>query len=121
MQPRFVSSPGLLATVKSGEGVSKHPVELAVKSELLIFDDLGQVGRTEFDRELVYEIVSARYEGNRPTLFTSNVSPDRLGERLGGALGSRIYECTEVVVLTASDYRRERSVGARSPTVTGVK
>lgn len=106
--PHFVSCAELIDQVKGGDKFDSAPIGRAKGAELLLLDDVGQVGRTEFDRELIFGIFASRYEKNRPTLITSNLPPERLEDRLGGAFVSRIYECCEVAVLTASDYRKVR-------------
>lgn len=104
--PHFVSAATLAHQVKQGEKLDMRPVTGAIRPNLLILDDIGQTGRTEFDRELIYRIVSERYEGQKPTICTSNLTESKLAESLGGALVSRLYEMTEMAVLTASDYRK---------------
>lgn len=107
--PHFCSAAHLAATVKSGDGLNMAPVNAAVSASLLVLDDLGQTGRTEFDREIVYRIVSERYERRRPLIATSNLTDARLADVLGGALVSRLYEMAEMAVLTASDYRKAQA------------
>lgn len=108
---RFVGEAGLLARVRAGTErrvVDMAPVEEAARAELLVYDDLGQVGdATPFGRGVIYELVQARYEAGRPTIMTSNAGDVQLRERLGGALVSRLLEMCELVPLTATDYRAE--------------
>ena len=106
VRPRFVSSAGLIRATKGGENLNHRPAENAIAAELLVLDDLGQAGRTDFDRELLYSIVSERYDDGAPIICTSNLPPDRLGDLLGGALASRLYEACKIAFLTATDYRR---------------
>lgn len=105
--PRFVSAATLSHDVKKGEQLDMEPVNQACSAQLLILDDLGQTGRTEFDREIIYRIVSERYEKQKPIVATSNLTEQKLADALGGALVSRLYECTRMAALTASDYRKE--------------
>ena len=109
--PLFVTVGGLIAAVKGGPEFDMKPADRARAAELLVLDDVGQVGRTEFDRELIYSLIADRYEQAVPTLFTSNVPPDRVADSLGGAAVSRLYESTTQVVLNASDYRRHGASG----------
>jgi DNA replication protein DnaC len=111
VRPRFVSSVGLIRDTKGGDKLDHEPVRRAIAAELLVLDDLGQVGRTDFDRELLFSIISERYDAGEPILATSNLPPDRLGDLLGGAFASRLYEACEIVFLTAPDYRKAKRVG----------
>lgn len=110
--PHFVSAATLAHEVKKGEQLDMAPVNTACTVAFLVLDDIGQTGRTEFDRELIYRIVSERYEEQRPIIATSNLTEKKLADTLGGALVSRLYECTRMAALTASDYRKE-SRGAK--------
>ena len=104
----FETAGGLISAVKGGADLDYEPVDRALGAELLVLDDIGQIGRTEFDRELIYSLIAERYEQALPTLFTSNLPVDRLADSLGGAAVSRLYESTTQVVVTASDYRQEK-------------
>ena len=106
--PVFMTAGGLISAVKGGAEFDVEPANRARAAELLVLDDVGQLGRTEFDRELIYSLIAERYEQELPTLFTSNLPPDRLADSLGGAAASRLYESTTQLVVTASDYRRAR-------------
>lgn len=105
-QPLFVTAAGLISAVKGGAEFDREPDNRARAAELLVLDDVAQVSRTEFDRELIFSLIAERYEQALPTLFTSNLPPDRLVDSLGGAAVSRLYESTTQLVVTASDYRK---------------
>lgn len=75
-----------------------------------VLDDLGAERETEWAVETIGLIVAARYEHLRPTIVTSNYSPDDLSERLGdaaqgGRLLSRLCSGAVVLRLAASDRR----------------
>jgi DNA replication protein DnaC len=79
----------------------------AVRADLLVLDDLGQERPTEFARETVFEVIAARYDAEAPMIVTSNLGDAQLRDAYGEALVSRLYESTELVTVTASDYRAE--------------
>lgn len=74
---------------------------------LLLIDDLG-AGRapTEFTEEINFRLVNHRYEKQLPTIFTSNVLPKQLAERVGDRVASRLVEMCDRVVITGTDRRR---------------
>lgn len=113
VKPVFVTAAGLVAAVRAGDGrkLDWSPVEDAVRAELLLLDDLGQENPTPFAREVLYAVVDGRYQARRPTLATSNLGDVQLRDQLGGALVSRLAEMCEPALLTASDYRAERTGG----------
>jgi len=54
----------------------------------------------------LYNLVDARYEAEKFTLFTSNVDPYRaLADLADGRVLSRIKEMCTIIELTGSDYR----------------
>lgn len=110
VEAQFVGAGDLVAQVRSGERLDWKPVERAIGAELLLLDDLGQEVGTEFTRDVVARVLFGRYEAARPTLMTSNLGPQGLGDLFGGAVVSRIREMAQVATLFATDYRaREKS------------
>lgn len=86
------------------------------EADLLIIDDLGKERCTEWTMSELYGIVNDRYEDMRPTIITTNYSPDNLAAALipsGGdrtkidAVVSRLRESCAVIVLDGEDYRKE--------------
>lgn len=119
---RFVSAANLIASVR-GDGNDRKwdwgAADRAVSAELLVLDDVGQEQPTQFSRDVLFRVISGRYEEQRPTILTSNGADAQLEERLGGAAVSRLYEMTEAVVLTAADYRPEILRARRHPQTRG--
>jgi len=87
-----------------------------VKAEVLVLDDLGSVRTTGWGQEMLFYILTTRYNEERVTLVTSNL-PDAKATRLekretlesviGTAIRSRLAEmCLEVRIDDAADYRR---------------
>ena len=62
---------------------------------------------------MMFLVINARYEGMRPTIFTSNYSIQALSKRLGRkgevetaeAIASRLSETTTPIYLTGPDMR----------------
>jgi len=72
---------------------------------LLIIDDIGAEKPTDWVAETFYKIVNVRYEKMLTTIFTSNLSLDKLAEKIGDRVPSRIVEMCEVVKLEGDDKR----------------
>lgn len=93
------------------------------EAELLVLDDLGAGRITAWNREVLHEIIVARYNEMRPLILTTNHpidsepekaasrgapgvdEPLTLKHRLGEPLMSRLYEMCEVVPMCGRDYR----------------
>ena len=74
--------------------------------DLLHIDDLGAEHRTDWVLEQLYSIVNARYQDERSTLITSNLSRDELAEQLGERIVSRLEGCCELLPFYGTDARR---------------
>lgn len=76
-------------------------------ARLLLVDDLGAERKpTEFTEEVNFRLINHRYEHHLPTLFTSNVEPKQLAERLGDRVTSRLAEMCERIAMKGNDRRR---------------
>jgi DNA replication protein DnaC len=74
--------------------------------DLLHIDDLGAEHRTDWVLEQLYSIVNARYQDERATLITSNLSRDELAEQLGERIVSRLEGCCLLLPFYGTDARR---------------
>jgi DNA replication protein DnaC len=74
--------------------------------DILIIDDFGIQKDTEWKQETLYDLVDARYEAERFTIFTSNNNPHKAFKELSqGRILSRIKEMCQVLEMTGDDYR----------------
>ncbi|WP_199572685.1 ATP-binding protein [Streptomyces murinus] len=74
---------------------------------LLLIDDLGAAKVTEFTEDVNFRLVNHRYENQLPTIFTSNVLPKELAERVGDRVASRLIQMCDRVVIQGQDRRRQ--------------
>jgi DNA replication protein DnaC len=85
---------------------------------ILLVDDLGSAKASEWVEEVTYRLINRRYNGCKPSIFTSNyptaaprddhgnlVGPG-LDIVLGERIVSRLAEMTDVVAMTGHDRRR---------------
>ena len=72
---------------------------------VLFIDDIGAEKMTEWVAETFYLILNHRYNEMIPTIFTSNLSPAELSEKLGDRIVSRIVGSCDVVKLDGEDRR----------------
>lgn len=84
------------------------PVEPLIDAELLVIDEVGYRdgagGATEYERETLYRISDARQI--RPTIWTSNLSPDRLEQVYNDRIASRILGSATVLEIIGPDGRK---------------
>jgi DNA replication protein DnaC len=104
----FHTAPELLDRLRPSEiGDRDEWASWAMNAELLVLDDLGAEKATEWARERLFVLVNHRYRRNLPTIYTSNIGPDRLAAHLGDRINSRIVETSEFVLVDGPDYRVE--------------
>lgn len=75
-------------------------------AEILVVDDFGVQRDSEWEQETLYNLVDARYEAEKFTIFTSNGNPRTSFKELSeGRILSRIKEMCRIMELTGKDYR----------------
>lgn len=85
-----------------------------IYANVLVIDDLGKQTSSEWNEKMLHKIINARYEGERPTIITSNYGTEGLTARLthgdsdhtSAPTVSRIREMCGFITITGSDYRR---------------
>jgi DNA replication protein DnaC len=96
-------------------GTSKSEIlQPLLEADLLVLDELGSQKPTPFVFDILYYIINSRYNDEKVTVFTTNYldepkakGEERLEDRIGERLRSRLYEMTDRVVIEAADYRKQ--------------
>lgn len=113
---RFLSVPDWLGSMRGVWGDQEEEAfQRASRCRLLVLDDIGKGKPTEWAIERLFRLVDDRYNGARPTIFTSQYDLGELGERCtvngdaetADAMVSRIYESCKGVVFDGEDLRRK--------------
>jgi len=115
MSVNFVTAAGLvnqLAEARDEKRLLRLQATLA-KVQLLIVDELGYVPLSQTGAELLFEVISQRYERGS-TLITSNLPFEEwtsvLGsERLTGALLDRLTHHVHILEMNGDSYRLKQS------------
>jgi DNA replication protein DnaC len=84
---------------------------------VLVLDELGASKPTDWVRDTMMQIINARYNDRKLTIFTTNYSDvcqnpseESLENRIGTRLRSRLYEMCKTVLVEGEDYRRQFDV-----------
>lgn len=88
------------AFVKDMDGI-----EELIKKEVLIIDDIGAEKPSDWVAETLYYLINSRYENMKTTIFTSNLSLDKLSDRIGDRVVSRIAEMCDIHEIKGADRR----------------
>ena len=103
------------ASFESDEVPSKSELlRPMLEADLLVLDELGSQKPTLFVQDTLYYVINTRYNEERATIFTTNyidrpadAKEEKLEQRIGARLRSRLYEMAQVVDFGSTpDYRR---------------
>ena len=72
----------------------------------LLLDDFGIQRGTDWEMEMLYELVDARYSDNRFTIVTTNQDLDEIQSLSGGRIYSRLSEMCHLVPMNGVDFRK---------------
>ena len=99
LKGRFVTLPGLLSKIKATYGPDGRTSEADVlqvyrEVPVLVIDDMGaeHVRETAWLAEKLYQVIGSRHDDLKPTLFTSNLSPQELAHHIGERVMWRLTE-----------------------------
>jgi DNA replication protein DnaC len=88
---------------QTSEGKVLTPV---YETDVLVLDELGATKPTDWVRDTMMQIINARYNDKKLTIFTTNYldiqrcgQEERLEERVGVRLRSRLYEMCKTVLV----------------------
>ena len=97
--------------LKSGEG----RIEFRTRSskgglgegfDLLIIDDLGTEMTTQFVCSALYHVVNTRLMESRPTIISTNLTPEQLSVRYSPQIASRLLGTYRLIQFVGQDIRR---------------
>lgn len=72
--------------------------------EILIFDDLGASTNSEWQQEMILDIVDRRYSSEKPTIFTSNLSFEQIKKTFGERVERRLNARTNLKIIVTEKY-----------------
>jgi DNA replication protein DnaC len=112
---KFTTVPDLLLSIRSGFGNSsgftqseEDFVNEYAKTPFLILDDLGAEKSTEWATATLSAIIDKRYRELLPTIYTTNLTLDEIGNQLSRRISSRMSDA-KIIKLSLPDYRRKRA------------
>lgn len=120
----FYEFGALLKKIQESYNAQAQTSEMKVLSpvyeaEVLVLDELGASKPTDWVRDTMMQIINARYNDRKLTVFTTNYTDMRrmqtdetLEDRIGVPLRSRLYEMCRTVVVEGDDYRKQFDLDA---------
>ena len=79
--------------------------EKYLNCDLLIMDDLGSEMTTQFTMSALYTVINTRLMEDRPTIISTNLTPDALQARYTPAICSRILGSCRLMQFLGNDLR----------------
>lgn len=105
----FINVPRYLLEIKNNisEKVDyiEHIRANVLKADLVVWDDIGTKGLTQFEHENVLSMINARLDSGKANIYTSNLSKEELHNSIGDRLYSRVYSLSDDIELFGDDYR----------------
>ena len=92
-------------------GINRYVAKMKA-ANVLVIDDLGKEKKSDWTKQILFDVVNYRYEHKLPIIITTNlVSEDgedfsALANHVEGAVYSRICEMCNIVVTKSGDYRQ---------------
>ena len=80
-------------------------LEMVNNCKLLIVDDIGAERVTEWVAERMVSIINRRSSNGLCTIYTSNLSPEQLKEKLGDRIASRVLGGSQIIEIKGGDRR----------------
>lgn len=108
-----VSVPELLAKIRATysdpNGDEESLIDTYASVKYLVLDDLGAEKSTEWSISTLYLIIDRRYRDMLPTIVTTNLTVDEIGQGLSRRIASRLAS-GKVITIKAPDYRMKRGM-----------
>ena len=89
-----------------------------INAEILVIDEMGKGKSSEWEQNILDQLISKRYNSSKKTLVTTNYvarellsrkdanKTDILENRVGNRIASRLYEMCTLLFIEGSDYRK---------------
>ena len=85
----------------------KKYLSMMKNTPMLVLDDIGKERKSDWTQQILFDVVNYRYEHMLPVVITTNFDFDRLGNYVGSAIFSRLYEMSGGVQTSGGDHRRK--------------
>lgn len=82
-------------------------LERLFESDLIFLDDVGKLGHTDHKENMIFDAIDIRYNSEKPTVITSNLSKNEFRTIYEPRFCSRLFSNENIVieVMDGIDYR----------------
>jgi len=93
--------------VRADFSKERQIIEHYYAPDVLVIEEIGKGYNTDFERELLFEIVDTRMEHNKQTIFITNLSRDQFLQFIGKPAGDRITSEAQFIHFNWKSYRQK--------------
>lgn len=90
----FINVPRFLLTLKDNisheNDYINHIKQNVLNADIVVWDEVGVKSLTEYEHENLLSLINARIDDNKSNIYTSNLNPEELKDKVGLRLYSRI-------------------------------
>jgi DNA replication protein DnaC len=86
-------------------GESGRIMDELIKIPFLVIDDFGVQRNTDWESEMLYNLIDSRYSTELPTIITANMSIESYKDVAHSRIYSRVLEMCKIVKFNLDDYR----------------
>jgi DNA replication protein DnaC len=105
----FINVPRFLLALKDNISEKNEYIEHIKKNvleaDLVVWDEIGVSNLTKFEHENMLNFINTRIDLNKSNIYTSNMSPNELKEKIGDRLYSRVVNLSVDIELHGLDKR----------------
>ena len=107
----FVTVQRLIRRVKDSwhtkEETESQVVDVFASPDLLVLDEVGVQFGSEFEKQVLFDVLNTRYENRKPSILLSNIPKEELSDYLGERVTDRLRENGgKVIGFDWESYRR---------------
>lgn len=112
--PTFWTLRGLMALFKPGSNLPHQTLLSYLTSiTLLVIDEVGRGAGSDFENNILIELIDARAHKGNPTVLITNLGGEEYRDMLGGAVSSRTQSLFYRVPFSWGDYRKKINISAQ--------
>lgn len=101
--PRFLLS--LKDSISNQSDYIDHIKANVLSADLVVWDEVGVKALTSYEHENLLNLINSRIDYGKSNIYTSNLYPAELKEKIGERLYSRVVNLSEEIVFNGQDKR----------------
>ena len=101
--PRFLLS--LKDNISEKNDYIAHIKKHVLDADLVVWDEIGVANLSKFEHEHLLNLINTRIDYNKSNIYTSNLGPEELKEKIGERLYSRVINLSTDIEFFGADKR----------------